>query len=282
MLEGQSDLGRPIRVVLFCGGPTLDRAVVRFVTLLESQPEIKFVAGFCETQAQTMTAVIRDRLKRRGALGLGLLLVEALRGLERWVAHPQAELALWKTRARLADRIHPVADLHAESTLERVRSLNPDLGLIYGGPILKPRLFQIPRLGTVGIHHGKMPLYRGKKTTFWAMYNGEETAGVTIQRVNAGIDTGQIIRRGEVRIERRSVGKVTHELEELGFNLYVQGILDLKRGVAQFVPESGAKGKLYKDPKLGDFVRFWWWQLIRRRHRPPASVAAPANLQETT
>lgn len=267
MTEQHVDLGRPIRVVLFCGGPTLDRAVVRFVARLESQPEIDFVAGFCETQAQTFTAVIRDRLRRRGVLGLGLLLVEAVRSLQRWMVHPLDELALRNNRARLAKRIHPVADLHAESTLERVRSLNTDLGLIYGGPILKPHLFQIPRLGTVGIHHGKMPVYRGKKTTFWAMYNGDETAGVTIQRVNAGIDTGQIIQRGEVRIEGRSVGQVTRQLEELGFDLYVQAIIDLKRGAAQSVPGWGAKGKLYKDPKLGDFVRFWWRrQLPRRRH----------------
>ena len=197
---------------------------------------------------------------------MGLLLVESFRALMRFVVQPRAEMALRGSRAGIARRIQAVPDIHAESALEQVRALNPDLGLIYGGPILKPRLFQIPRLGTLGIHHGKMPQYRGKKTTFWAMYNGEETAGVTIQRINAGIDTGQIIRRGEVQIERKSVAKVTHELEELGFTLYVQAILDLKRGVARFVPESGPKGKLYKDPKLGDFVRFWWRQLRWRRH----------------
>jgi methionyl-tRNA formyltransferase len=175
-------------------------------------------------------------------------------------------MALWRSRARIAERIHAVPDLHAEPVLDRVRALDADLGLIYGSPILKPRLFQIPRLGTLGIHHGKMPQYRGKKTTFWAMYNGEETAGVTIQLVNAGIDTGQIIQRGEVRIGRKSIAEVRHELEELGFTLYVQAILDLKRGVARLVPESGPKGKLYKDPRLGDFVRFWWRQLRWRRH----------------
>jgi folate-dependent phosphoribosylglycinamide formyltransferase PurN len=261
-----ADLGRPIRVVLFCGGPTLDRAVVRFVTRLESRPEIEFVGGLCEATGQTLAAVIRDRLRRRGGLGLGLLLVEALRMVTRLLAHPRGEIALRNRTARLARQIQAVPDIHAEPALERVRTLNPDLGLIYGGPILKPSLFQIPRLGTLGIHHGKMPEYRGKKTTFWAMYNGDETAGVTIQRVNAGIDTGQIVQRGEVPIERKSVATVTRELEELGFTLYVQAVLDIKRGTARFVPEAGRKGKLYKDPKLADFARFWWRQLRRRWH----------------
>lgn len=270
MHQPQPDMGRPIRVVLFCGGPTLDPAVVRFVSRLELQSEIEFVGGFCQTNGQTLGAVIRDRLKRRGSLGIAVLLVEVLAAGVRLLVHPLGEMALRKRRARIADRIHAVPDLHAEVVLERVRTLDPDLGLIYGSPILKPRLFQIPRLGTVGIHHGKMPQYRGKKTTFWSMYNGEETAGVTIQLVNAGIDTGQIIQRGEVLIARKSMTQVKRELEELGFNLYVQAILDLKRGLAHLVPESGPKGKLYRDPTPGDFARFWWRQLNRRRHVAPS------------
>ncbi|HKG32439.1 MAG TPA: formyltransferase family protein [Gemmatimonadales bacterium] len=266
MHQSPADLGRPIRVLLFCGGPTLDPAVVRFVTWLELQPEIEFVGGFCQTNGQTLTAVIGDRLRRRGWLGIAVLLVDVLRAGARLLTNPQAEMALRKTRARVASRIHAVPDIHAESVLERVRSLDPDLGLIYGSPLLKPQLFGIPRFGTAGIHHGKMPQYRGKKTTFWSMYNGEAAAGVTIQRVNAGIDTGQILRRGEVVIGRKSMVQVKGELEELGLTLYVQAILDLKRGVAQFLSESGPKGKLYRDPTPADFVRFWWRQLNRRRH----------------
>jgi folate-dependent phosphoribosylglycinamide formyltransferase PurN len=266
MPEDQVDLGRPIRVVLFCGGPTLDPAVVRFVGRLELESEIEFVGGFCQTNGQTLTAVIRDRLRRRGSLGIAVLLLDALRAGAGLLITPRAALALRKSRARIANRIHAVPDLHATPILERVRSLDPDLGLIYGSPLLKPQLFRIPRFGTAGIHHGKMPQYRGKKTTFWSMYNGEETAGVTIQLVNTGIDTGQIIQRGEVPIGRKSIAQVRKELEDLGLTLYLQAILDLKRGVARLVPESGPKGKLYKDPQLADFVKFWLRHLKWRRH----------------
>jgi len=58
-----------------------------------------------------------------------------------------------------------VPDVHAQAVLERVRAAAPDLGVIYGAPILKPELFGIPPLGTLGIHHGRVPQYRGKKTT---------------------------------------------------------------------------------------------------------------------
>ena len=240
--------------------------VVRFVQRLELQSEIEFVGGFCQTNGQTLAAVIRDRLRRRGSLGIAVLLVEALRAGAELLTNPRAEMALRKARARIANRMHAVPDLHAKPVLEQVRSLDPDLGLIYGSPLLKPQLFGIPRFGTAGIHHGKMPQYRGKKTTFWSMYNGEETAGVTIQLVDAGIDTGQVIHRGEVAIGRKSISQVRKELEDLGFTLYLQAILDLKQGVERLVPEQGPKGRLYKDPQLADFVKFWWRQLRRRRH----------------
>ncbi len=148
--------------------------------------------------------------------------------------------------------------------LEQVCALEPDLGLIYGSPILKPELFEIPRLGTLGIHHGKVPEYRGNKTTFWAMYNGEPVAGVTIQRVNKGLDTGSIVKTGEVKAYRRAYQVVFRELEVLGIELYIQAILEVKYGVADFKPQTGVKGKLYRNPKLGDFIRFWGKQIKRR------------------
>jgi methionyl-tRNA formyltransferase len=145
-----------------------------------------------------------------------------------------------------------------------VRSLAPDLGLLYGSPILKPELFEIPTLGTLGIHHGKAPEYRGKKTTFWAMFNGEKTAAVTIQKINAGLDTGEIVKQGEVTIGRRSYRTVCRELEILGLELYLQAIIDVKQGAASYSPQLGKKRKLYRDPKFADIVRFTFRQLKKR------------------
>jgi methionyl-tRNA formyltransferase len=128
-------------------------------------------------------------------------------------------------------------------------------------------LFEIPVLGTLGIHHGKVPEYRGKKTTFWAMFNGEKTAGVTIQKVNAGLDMGEIAKQGEVSIGRRSLRSVWNELEKLGLDLYLQAIVEVKQGTASYQPQVGKKGKLYRDPKLGDILTFWWKQFNRRHSR---------------
>jgi methionyl-tRNA formyltransferase len=164
----------------------------------------------------------------------------------------------------MSDRIHYVSDIHAEEVIKRVVSLEPELGLLYSSPILKPKLFEIPSYGTIGIHHGKVPEYRGKKTTFWAMYNGEKTVGVTIQKVNSGLDTGNIVKAGEVPVFGRSLRTVWNELELLGFYLFIQAILDIKHQRATYRPQIGEKGELYKDPKLIDILIFWWKRFAKK------------------
>lgn len=257
-------LTRPIRVVMFGSGPELNPDAREFLCRLEEHPEIDFLGAFCQAQSRSLWAVFRDLWKRRGLLALPLFVVRLGQGVVRFLLHPHREMSLKQKLGRISDRIYFVPNIHASAVLERVSALRPDLGLIYGSPILKPELFEIPRLGTLGIHHGKVPEYRGNKTTFWAMYNGDPVAGVTIQKVNKGLDTGSIVRTGEVKAERRAYPAVVRDLEALGLDLYLQAILDVKNGVAEFRPQTGVKGKLYRNPKPGDFLRFWGRQLKQR------------------
>lgn len=258
MNEIEADSRRPIRVVLFGGGPTLDRGAALLLGRLEAHPEIEFLGAFCQSQSQTVFGVIADRWGRRRFLAGPLLLAELANVAGRFLTRPGAELALRRQLARLSNRIHYVPDIHAQGVLERVRALQPDLGLVYGSPILRPELFEIPRLGTLGIHHGKVPEYRGKKTTFWAMYNGEATAGVTIQKIETGLDRGAVVKEAEVPIGRRTLGSVWQELETLGIALYLDAILDVKHGRAVYHPQERLNIKPYRDPKLRDLLVFWW------------------------
>jgi methionyl-tRNA formyltransferase len=263
----ESNLERAIRVIMFGSGPVLTHDAKQFLCRLDNHPEIAFLGAFCQSESQTFGAVVKDLWQRRGLLAIPLLFAWIATSIGRYVTQPRAETELNRRLEKMSQRIHFVKDIHAEDVLDQARSLSPDLGLIYGSPILKPSLFEIPTFGTLGIHHGKVPEYRGNKTTFWAMYNGEENAGVTIQKVNAGLDTGQILKDGTVPIGRRSYRVVWRELEMLGLELYIQAILDVKRGEATFRPQVGPRGKLYRNPKIADFLIYWWRQLNRRMGR---------------
>ena len=250
--------------MIFGSGPELGPDAKQFLCKLEAHPEIELLGAFCQAEGQSIGAVFADLWKRRRLLSLPLFALWLINKVLRFVLHPREEIMLQRKMKAIQSRIHFIKDIHAQQVLERVKSLEPDLGLIYGSPILKPELFEIPKLGTLGIHHGKVPEYRGNKTTFWMMYNGEEYAGVTIQKVNKGLDTGTIVKTGEVNAYRRPYQAVFHELEALGVELYIQAILDVKNGAAEYKPQTGVKGKLYRNPKLGDFVRFWGRQIKRR------------------
>ncbi len=257
--------GRPIRVVLLGGGPYLEQGVRLLLSRLEAEPQIDLAGALLQSQAQSGSAIVRDLWRRRRWLAPALLLDRMARIALRAVRSPRQEHTLRKTLDSLSQRLHFVPDVHAPSVLQRLRDLDCDLGLVYGSPILGPELFEIPRFGCIGIHHGRLPEYRGKKTTFWAMARGEQTAGVTIQRIGAGLDTGAVLKKGEVPTIGRSYARVWKELEQLGVDLFVEAVLEVQRGEAVCTPVAGKKGPLYRDPKISDLLSFHWQRLIGQR-----------------
>jgi methionyl-tRNA formyltransferase len=186
-----------------------------------------------------------------------------------FLRRPREWLFLRRLAARAESKFLHAPDLHAPAVLARIRAAAPDLGVIYGGPILKPELFRIPALGTIGIHHGRAPQYRGKKTTFWEMHNGETHAGVMIQRITEGLDTGEVLRLGSVPIGRKSYARVWREVQEEGCRLFVEAILDMKQDRAQFAPQAGERGPLYRQPSPRTLIGFW----LRRWLRGPLPAA---------
>jgi folate-dependent phosphoribosylglycinamide formyltransferase PurN len=248
---------RPIRVVVFTSGPMLERGVLQFLDCLEKHPKIELLACIAQSRLRSRRETYAELWQRRGILSAPILLAGWADAIWRFIRAPRKEMDFKRNLKTLADRIHFVPDIHAQAVLNRVRSLQPELGLIYGSPILKPTLFEIPSSGTLGIHHGKVPEYRGKKTMFWAMYNGEQAAGVTIQKVNAGLDTGQIVKEGEVPARHRFPRAVWRDLDKLGIDLYIQAILDVRAGTASYRPQTGQKGRLYRDPSIADVIELW-------------------------
>lgn len=84
-------------------------------------------------------------------------------------------------------------DLHAPESLTLLRSLAPDIGVVFAAYRLKPEVFTIPRLGCLNLHLGHAPEFRGSSPGFYEMLEGVPTVGVTIHRISEGLDAGPII-----------------------------------------------------------------------------------------
>lgn len=255
-----------LRVVVFTGGAVLQDDCAEFLARLDARPEVALAGVFCESRGSGISGVVSDLWLRRRWLAPLLLLQKSLR----WLVSPRRNLARRRLLQKLGPRIHYEPDLHAAPVLEQVASLDPALGAVYGGPILRPELFCIPRKGTLGIHHGRLPHYRGKKTTFWAMYHGEEQVGVAIQRIGAGLDRGDVLREAVLPTGRWPLPVVRRRLELLGLDLYVEAVLAMRGDDMHFRPQDITAGRLYKDPRALDIVRFWWRYLARLLRRGAA------------
>jgi folate-dependent phosphoribosylglycinamide formyltransferase PurN len=261
----------PWRVVVFTGGPELQPDVLDFIQRLEDIEDIEVVGVFCETGLQGFRGVVADLWRRRRLMAIPLLLQRWLRMIGRGIFQPRRSVFRRWTGALIAPRLQYATDLHSASLLARIRDLEPDLGLVYGGPIIRPELFELPRHGTLGIHHGLTPAYRGKKTTFWAMYNGEKSVGVTIQTIGRGLDRGDIVAEATIPVGRAPLPVVSARLQRLGLELYMHAIDEVRRGKAEYRPQSSGSGVLYRDPSAADVLRFWARYvsgLFSRRDRP--------------
>lgn len=256
-------LRRPIRVVLFSGA-YLDGPAFSFAAALEAHPSVELLEVLCQAPEAGWQYRFRELWKRRGIVAATVVFRDSVGAALRFLRDPRGTLARRRVARQIARKVLTVPDLHAPEIIVRVRDWGPDLGAVYGAPILRQELFGIPALGTFGIHHGRVPDYRGRKTTFWEIYNGEKVAGVTIQRINAGIDTGDVVRSGEVTIGNKGYGRIERETQELGQRLFVEAILEARAGLTSRQPQPSAKGRHYGQPKATDFLRLWLRLLGRR------------------
>jgi len=106
-----------------------------------------------------------------------------------------------KTAENLGITLIRVENYHSNETKEALRNLDADLGVLYGTNIIRKAVFQIPRLGSINIHQGLAPLYRGGPTVFWELFNGEKEIGITVHFVAPKVDTGDLILQKTLPLE---------------------------------------------------------------------------------
>jgi methionyl-tRNA formyltransferase len=108
---------------------------------------------------------------------------------------------------------------------KRLREVAPDVLISAGHQyLIAPAEIAVARLGTVGLHPALLPRYRGSHPLWWALHNHETEAGITLYRLDAGIDTGPIVAQRVVPIVdgdtfrslyRRTVAEIPAMLAEL-------------------------------------------------------------------
>jgi len=146
--------------------------------------------------------------------------------------------------------IRRFASINGTEACAFVRGQASDLGIALGSPILKEALFSLPRLGTINLHKGLLPNYRGMPPAFWEMHRGENSVGCTVHRVEAGLDTGDIILERSVAVDRfATVSGVQTKLHRVGVELVCEAAARVLAGSAIYTPQQ-AGGSTNTRPTL--------------------------------
>jgi peptidoglycan/xylan/chitin deacetylase (PgdA/CDA1 family)/folate-dependent phosphoribosylglycinamide formyltransferase PurN len=160
----------------------------------------------------------------------------------------------------LADftRIHgiPVVDvgnINSQTAANELRKLSVDLGIVLGTRILKRSTFSVPSMGSINLHKGKVPEYRGQPAGFWEIYDGQSSAGVTIHFVDEGLDTGDIVAEATVAIHPKdSPETLRRKLDLCGAELLPRCVSQIAEGTFARLPQPKSPHKARTSPTRKD------------------------------
>ena len=115
-----------------------------------------------------------------------------------------------------------------EGFIGELRALRPDLIAVAAyGQILPKAILELPRLGCLNVHTSLLPKYRGAAPIQWAILNDEPETGVTIMKMDAGLDTGDILTQAATLIRGEDNAQTLHDrLGKIGAELLVSTIRD--------------------------------------------------------
>lgn len=116
--------------------------------------------------------------------------------------------------------------------IQEIKNLKPDLIVVVAyGKILPQELLDIPKYGSMNVHGSLLPKYRGAAPIQWAIINGEEYTGITTMKMDAGMDTGDMLLTTTVKIEDDDTyGTLYEKLKVEGAKLAVETLERLVEG----------------------------------------------------
>jgi methionyl-tRNA formyltransferase len=127
---------------------------------------------------------------------------------------------------------------HPEAVV-RIASEKPDLIVVVAyGQILPPSILDIPAQGCINVHASLLPKYRGAAPINWAVARGETATGVTIMKMDAGMDTGPMLLVREMPISEEDTAQTLfNRLSLLGAEALAEALLKLHDGTLEETPQ---------------------------------------------
>lgn len=113
-----------------------------------------------------------------------------------------------------------------ESFIQVLKELNPDIIAVAAfGQIIPKAILELPKYGCVNVHASLLPKYRGAAPIQWSIIDGEEVTGITIMQMDEGLDTGDMIMKESVVIDKKeTAGSLHDKLAAIGGKLLLKAL----------------------------------------------------------
>nr|VFJ98764.1 MAG: methionyl-tRNA formyltransferase [Candidatus Kentron sp. LFY] len=134
-------------------------------------------------------------------------------------------------------------NLRDAAVWDALGELRPDVLVVAAyGLILPPEILKIPRYGCINVHASLLPRWRGAAPIQRAILTGDTETGVSIMRMDAGLDTGPILRTIPCPIDTEDTSASLHDrLAALGAKALIQTLCDLEAGRETLLPQDNAR-----------------------------------------
>jgi methionyl-tRNA formyltransferase len=145
----------------------------------------------------------------------------------------------------------------------QLKELAADCFVVVAYRLLPQSIFSLPPLGTINIHASLLPAYRGPAPIHRAIEAGEEVTGVSVFRIDDGIDTGEILRQASLQIgKEETTPELYGRLSHLGVATLDRALQELEEG--KCAPQQQDHTKTCRAPKLKKSESLIDWNLSAR------------------
>ena len=148
--------------------------------------------------------------------------------------------------------------INARSSINKLKKLKPDLIIsILGNEIFKNEILKLPTYGCINLHTSLLPEYRGMMPTFWVLLNDEKFTGVSVFKMDEGIDTGPIIAQKKIVINKDTTQKeLILKTKKIGMDLIIESVKKIKNRNVIYIENSEISGSYYSFPNKKDVKQF--------------------------
>jgi methionyl-tRNA formyltransferase len=151
-----------------------------------------------------------------------------------------------------------VKNVNDSAFVNQVIKINPDLIISFSAPqVIKEPLLSFPKHGIINVHGSLLPDYRGCMPSFWYLFNDEKWGGATVHFMSGAIDDGGIIVQDQISLEGcKTMFEVMNKTKEVGGELMVKAILDIKNSAVKILPNNTADGRYFTWPTIEESKAF--------------------------